>query len=62
MDPIKKELMFQSFDELSKNAVFDFKKINFKQRQICSSLLKMYDQGVSHFKLGDDEVIRLISI
>lgn len=55
MDPIRKELSYGSFAELQKADTLDLKKVNYNRRPICTSLLKMYDEGISLFKLGDDE-------
>lgn len=55
MDPIRKELSYGSFAELQKADTLDLKKLDYNRRQICNSLLKMYDEGISLFKLGDDE-------
>jgi ubiquitin carboxyl-terminal hydrolase 8 len=51
----KKELSYLNFEELSKQATFDFKNVNFNSTQVCNSLLKMYDKGHLLNSTGDEE-------
>ncbi len=52
---IKADLSYRSFDELLNASSNDFKKENFNKRAICTTLLKIYDKGVSFIDIGDDE-------
>lgn len=56
----KKELQYLSFEELSSQAQFDFKSINFNNAQICNSLLKMFDKGNMLYLSGDEEAAYLL--
>lgn len=55
MNSMKTELGYKSFDDLVKMSKYDFTKINFNNRSTCTSLLKIYDQGLSYLNLGNEE-------
>ena len=54
MNPLKKDLQYRSFEHLS-TLIGDYKNINLNNKAICSKLLKLFDQGFSYLKLGDEE-------
>jgi hypothetical protein len=55
MSVFKKELEYESYEQLSNSSNFDFKNVNFNNTSICNTLLKMYDQGCLYLSKGDEE-------
>jgi len=53
---MKADLSYRTFDELRKASEEKrLKKEDFARRTICTTLLKLYDSGVSYMDLGDEE-------